>query len=119
MSSVYETILNHVKKYVEEENCRSTEQRYNVYDNGRKGYIVLRWRKKHKMVVIRDVQLDSSEKDKNDYILTKTCDVLLNLQNEMITTIRLEGVTNEKIFEKLSQRGWYSSSDSNLDFQRV
>ena len=124
MTTIYNACIDFIKHVKNEENVRVTKREYVLNDCGRAGKMTLKWWKTNGVLIISDIQLDTPSRDKNNRdLLTLTVSKLLSRDREdldparlVIQSFLLEGVYDETLIKKLSEKGWYADGVANLRF---
>lgn len=112
MTSLYDTIVNYIVKYENELNSYVTTETHTLCDNQRNGTITLKWWKEMGILYISHIQLDTASNGKK-YLLTETVNALQTefMINKGLKYIKLIGVANSHLSEKMINKGWDQSED--------
>jgi len=114
MVSLYDTIVNYIRKYHNEPNSIVTIETYAIYDHQRNGTVTLKWWKETGTLFISHILLDTYNKS-NKNILTGAVRILLqneDLLNKGLKMVKLLGVANSALITKLEGLGWIHQDDN-------
>ncbi len=123
MTTIYNAIVDFIKKVKNETNVYLTKKEYELNDCNRRGKMTLKWWKEQSVLIISEIYLDTPDYRVNNNLLTLSLTKILSRENELlepdrlvIQTIMLEGVYSTELYKKLTEKGWISEGLSNLKF---
>lgn len=114
MLSLYDTLANYIRKYQNESNSFVTIETHMICDQQRNGTITLKWWKESGMLLISHILLDTAKSDTKN-VVTNTVNALLksdDILNRGLKIVKLSGVANSDLFEKMKAIGWIHYDDS-------
>jgi hypothetical protein len=115
MSSLFDTIVNYIRKYKDEPNSLVTLETHNLCDQRRRGTITMKWWQENQILFITHIQLESVPMSPK-HILSNTMTALRNVENLGLQTVKLVGVGNSVLSKKLQDKNWYQEDAGNLVF---
>lgn len=115
MSSLFDTIVNYLRKYGEESNALATVETREVCDQRRRGTISLKWWKEKGILFITHIQLASVPLAPKN-MLTGCMKALRNVDDLGVNSVKLVAVANSALIQKLCDNDWYSDDAGNLSF---
>lgn len=113
MIPLYDILVNYIRKYEKEPNSYATTETHILCDHQRKGTITLKWWKETGTLLISHIRLDAVPNGPK-YVLTDAVNALKNAEMESkgLKMVKLIGVANSSLSEKMVNKGWDQSDDS-------